>query len=87
MFEFFQKEQANVRVSYISDDPSLILKSWQTPKAKSNKYKDWQRDNHLSEIRKKANDDKWEFPRHRLKVNNKKNSLVNFFKFIKVSVY
>ncbi|XP_044018500.1 tyrosine kinase receptor Cad96Ca isoform X2 [Aphidius gifuensis] len=61
------KKQANVRVSYISDDPSLILKSWQNPKAKNNKYKDWKRENQLSEIRQKI-DDKWEFPRHRLKV-------------------
>lgn len=61
------KKQANVRVSYISDDPSLILKNWQNPKAKNNKYKDWKRENQLSEIRQKI-DDKWEFPRHRLKV-------------------
>ncbi|XP_015113457.1 tyrosine kinase receptor Cad96Ca [Diachasma alloeum] len=58
------KEQT-VRVSTISDDPSLVLKHWQSPKFRNNKLKDFDKD-HISD--KKQLDDSWEFPRHRLKV-------------------
>ncbi|XP_043282450.1 tyrosine kinase receptor Cad96Ca [Venturia canescens] len=63
------KEQASVSVSNLSDDPSLVLKRWRGQKAKSNRYEPWERDNHAG-VQTKIQSDKWEFPRHRLKVFN-----------------
>ncbi|KAI4499803.1 hypothetical protein M0802_005059 [Mischocyttarus mexicanus] len=62
------KEQASVSVSNISDDPSLVLKRWRGPKAHNNRYEAWEKENQGGILNKQ--DDKWEFPRHRLKVFN-----------------
>ncbi|XP_072742575.1 tyrosine kinase receptor Cad96Ca [Anoplolepis gracilipes] len=62
------KEQASVSVSNLSDDPSLILKRWRGPKARSNRYQPWEKESQAG-IQSK-HEDKWEFPRHRLKVFN-----------------
>lgn len=62
------KEQASVSVSNLSDDPSLILKRWRGPKARSNRYQPWEKESQAG-IQSKQ-EDKWEFPRHRLKVFN-----------------
>ncbi|KAG7198915.1 hypothetical protein KM043_015732 [Ampulex compressa] len=62
------KEQASVSVSNISDDPSLVLKRWRGPKAHNNRYEPWEKENQ-SGIQSKP-ENKWEFPRHRLKVFN-----------------
>ncbi|GAB1866784.1 Tyrosine kinase receptor Cad96Ca [Camponotus japonicus] len=62
------KEQASVSVSNLSDDPSLILKRWRGPKARSNRYQPWEKESQAG-IQNKQ-EDKWEFPRHRLKVFN-----------------
>ncbi|XP_031831632.1 tyrosine kinase receptor Cad96Ca [Nomia melanderi] len=62
------KEQASVSVSNISDDPSLVLKRWRGPKAHNNRYEPWEKDSQGG-IQNK-HEDKWEFPRHRLKVFN-----------------
>ncbi|XP_035728802.1 tyrosine kinase receptor Cad96Ca-like [Vespa mandarinia] len=62
------KEQASVSVSNISDDPSLVLKRWRGPKAHNNRYEAWEKENQNGILNKQ--DDKWEFPRHRLKVFN-----------------
>lgn len=64
----FQKEQASVSVSNISDDPSLVLKRWGGPKARNNRYEPWEKESRLG-IQIKSHKDKWEFPRHRLKVS------------------
>ncbi|XP_043468173.1 tyrosine kinase receptor Cad96Ca isoform X1 [Leptopilina heterotoma] len=61
------KEQASVSVSNISDDPSLVLKRWGGPKARNNRYEPWEKESRLG-IQNKSHKDKWEFPRHRLKV-------------------
>ncbi|XP_067216077.1 tyrosine kinase receptor Cad96Ca [Linepithema humile] len=61
------KEQASVSVSNLSDDPSLVLKRWRSPKAHSNRYQPWEKESQAG-IQKQ--EDKWEFPRHRLKVFN-----------------
>lgn len=66
VFDDFQKEQASVSVSNLSDDPSLILKRWRGPKARSNRYQPWEKESQAG-IQSKQ-EDKWEFPRHRLKV-------------------
>lgn len=65
-FRDFQKEQASVSVSNLSDDPSLVLKRWRGPKAHSNRYQPWEKESQAG-IQSKQ-EDKWEFPRHRLKV-------------------
>ncbi|XP_076289247.1 tyrosine kinase receptor Cad96Ca [Lasioglossum baleicum] len=62
------KEQASVSVSNISDDPSLVLKRWRGPKAHNNRYEPWEKDSQAGAQNKQ--EDKWEFPRHRLKVFN-----------------
>ncbi|RLU21254.1 hypothetical protein DMN91_005627 [Ooceraea biroi] len=62
------KEQASVSVSNLSDDPSLVLKRWRGPKAHSNRYQPWEKESQAG-IQNKQ-EDKWEFPRHRLKVFN-----------------
>ncbi|XP_015430162.1 PREDICTED: tyrosine kinase receptor Cad96Ca [Dufourea novaeangliae] len=62
------KEHASVKVSNISDDPSLVLKRWRGPKANTNRYETWEKDSHIGIKNKPEN--KWEFPRHRLKVFN-----------------
>lgn len=62
------KEQASVSVSNLSDDPSLVLKRWRGPKAHSNRYQPWEKEFQAG-IQSKQ-EDKWEFPRHRLKVFN-----------------
>lgn len=62
------KEQVSVSVSNLSDDPSLILKRWRGPKARSNRYQPWEKESQAG-IQNKQ-EDKWEFPRHRLKVFN-----------------
>ncbi|KOX68855.1 Tyrosine kinase receptor Cad96Ca, partial [Melipona quadrifasciata] len=61
------KEQASVSVSNISDDPSLVLKRWRGPKAHNNRYEPWEKENQGAQNKQ---EDKWEFPRHRLKVFN-----------------
>ncbi|XP_071870725.1 tyrosine kinase receptor Cad96Ca [Bombus fervidus] len=61
------KEQASVSVSNISDDPSLVLKRWRGPKAHNNRYEPWEKENQSAQNKQ---EDKWEFPRHRLKVFN-----------------
>lgn len=61
------KEQASVSVSNISDDPSLVLKRWRGPKAYNNRYEPWEKENQGAQNKQ---EDKWEFPRHRLKVFN-----------------
>ncbi|KAL6260765.1 hypothetical protein P5V15_008289 [Pogonomyrmex californicus] len=62
------KEQASVSVSNLSDDPSLVLKRWRGSKAHGNRYQPWERESQAG-IQNKQ-EDKWEFPRHRLKVFN-----------------
>ncbi|KAL0108924.1 hypothetical protein PUN28_014201 [Cardiocondyla obscurior] len=62
------KEQASVSVSNLSDDPSLVLKRWRGPKAHSNRYQPWEKEFQAGIPSKQ--EDKWEFPRHRLKVFN-----------------
>lgn len=62
------KEQASVSVSNLSDDPSLVLKRWRGPKAQNNRYQPWDKEFQAG-IQSKQ-EDKWEFPRHRLKVFN-----------------
>ncbi|XP_057328877.1 tyrosine kinase receptor Cad96Ca [Microplitis mediator] len=76
------KEQIAVGVSDISstNEPSLILKNWHNSKFSSNKYQEWNKNsncniNNSNNNNKtsateciKKQDDKWEFPRHRLKV-------------------
>lgn len=62
------KEQATVSVSNLSDDPSLVLKRWRGPKAHNNRYQPWEKEFQAG-IQNKQ-EDKWEFPRHRLKVFN-----------------
>ncbi|XP_012525889.1 tyrosine kinase receptor Cad96Ca isoform X2 [Monomorium pharaonis] len=61
-------EQASVSVSNLSDDPSLVLKRWRGPKAHNNRYQPWEKEFQTG-IQNKQ-EDKWEFPRHRLKVFN-----------------
>lgn len=53
-------------VSTISNDASLDLKHWRGPKANNNRYEPWFKDGKAGKRTKQ--DDKWEFPRHRLKV-------------------
>lgn len=70
LYLFMQKEQASVSVSNISDDPSLVLKRWRGPKAHNNRYEPWEKENQSTQNKQ---EDKWEFPRHRLKVGNYNN--------------
>ncbi|XP_016843934.1 tyrosine kinase receptor Cad96Ca isoform X2 [Nasonia vitripennis] len=63
-----QNEHASVSVSTISNDPSLDLKRWRSPKVANNRYEVW--DKEAKPGARIKRDDKWEFPRHRLKVFN-----------------
>ncbi|KYN06731.1 Tyrosine kinase receptor Cad96Ca [Cyphomyrmex costatus] len=60
------KGQASVSVSNLSDDPSL--KRWRGTKTRNNRYQPWEKEFQAG-IQNKE-EDKWEFPRHRLKVFN-----------------
>ncbi|XP_034952398.1 tyrosine kinase receptor Cad96Ca [Chelonus insularis] len=65
------KEQSVVGLSTMSNGPSLILKNWDKSKSSNNKYQEWSKESkiHGNQSTKQIND-KWEFPRHRLKVFN-----------------
>ncbi|XP_012061723.1 PREDICTED: tyrosine kinase receptor Cad96Ca [Atta cephalotes] len=63
-----KKGQASVSVSNLSDEPSLVLKRWRGPKTRNNRYQPWEKEFQAG-IQSKQ-EDKWEFPRHRLKVFN-----------------
>ena len=52
----------------VSSDPSLLdVKRWRSSKAANNRYEAWDKDGKCGS-RNKLSDDKWEFPRYRLKV-------------------
>ncbi|XP_018303217.1 tyrosine kinase receptor Cad96Ca [Mycetomoellerius zeteki] len=63
-----KKGQTSVSVSNLSDEPSLVLKRWRGPKTRNNRYQPWEKEFQAG-IQNKQ-EDKWEFPRHRLKVFN-----------------
>ncbi|XP_018343928.1 PREDICTED: tyrosine kinase receptor Cad96Ca isoform X2 [Trachymyrmex septentrionalis] len=63
-----KKGQTSVSVSNLSDEPSLVLKRWRGPKTRNNRYQPWEKEFQAG-IQSKQ-EDKWEFPRHRLKVFN-----------------
>ncbi|XP_012283443.1 tyrosine kinase receptor Cad96Ca [Orussus abietinus] len=63
------KEQVSVSVSNLSDDPSLVLKRSRNLKGHANRYSGWEKENEAS-VQNKSSEDKWEYPRHRLKVFN-----------------
>ncbi|XP_021933765.1 tyrosine kinase receptor Cad96Ca-like isoform X2 [Zootermopsis nevadensis] len=51
----------------------MVLQQWQGPRAHSNRYEGWDRDSNLQQTPGPGNtksEDRWEFPRHHLKVFN-----------------
>ncbi|XP_014214742.1 tyrosine kinase receptor Cad96Ca [Copidosoma floridanum] len=62
------KEHGSISISTISNDPFFDLKRWQKVESHGGRYEAWEeKKKHGNRFKR---DDKWEFPRHRLKVFN-----------------
>ncbi|PNF22937.1 Tyrosine kinase receptor Cad96Ca [Cryptotermes secundus] len=66
--EYMHKEPSS---GIVLEEP-MALQHWRGPRAHSNRYEGWDRDTNLQQLTpgNTKPDDRWEFPRHRLKVFN-----------------